>query len=428
MGPRRGLLREKMVGFVVWLTGLSGAGKSTLASLLTQDLTAKGVHVECLDGDEVRKNLSHGLGFAREDRDRNVRRIGYVARMVARSGACAITAAISPYEALREEIRRTTENFIEVYCECPLDVLTERDPKGLYKRALAGEIKNFTGVNDPYEAPQDPEVHLRTDLMSPEECLERIVNYLDGRGLLRTGQRGLADLPPPFGGEVFEARRLAEEDKQLPPLVIDSDLRDQVRFVAAGFTSPLSGFMSQREAVKVLRGSALERGTPWWDRAFVLPLSPEAEARLDLRQASAKPVLLTCDGEAIARVTIEDVWQSEQGRFASGPIDAVAGLESTARALRRKTAETPTGHGIALFSQSAPTAWSGAALRGAQFSADHIALFVPTECAAAWQAHCSDVEGVSLVTVPQSIPFGSHRARTVIAKSIGAVKAAELES
>src|SRR5690606_39110021 len=171
-------------GFVVWMTGLSGAGKSTLASLLTQELSLRGVHVECLDGDEVRKNLSHGLGFVREDRDRNVRRIGYVARMVARSGSCAITAAISPYRALRDEIRSKTENFVEVYCECPIDVLTERDPKGLYKRALAGEIKNFTGVDDPYEAPENPEVLVRTDLASPEQCIQEIITALEKMGLL----------------------------------------------------------------------------------------------------------------------------------------------------------------------------------------------------------------------------------------------------
>lgn len=417
-----------MVGFVVWLTGLSGAGKSTLASLLTQELTAKGVHVECLDGDEVRKNLSHGLGFAREDRDRNVRRIGYVARMVARSGACAITAAISPYEALREEIRRRTENFIEVYCECPLEVLTERDPKGLYKRALAGEIKNFTGVNDPYEAPQDPEVHLRTDLMSPDDCIFAIVDYLDSRGLIRTAQRGQVELPPPFGGEVFEARGLGEEDLQLPVLGIEPSLREEVRFVAGGFTSPLSGFMSEREATKVVRSAALERGTPWWDRAFVLPLTSEAQAQLELPPKGGKSVLLTCAGEPVARVTIEEVWHTDAGRYASGPIDAVTGLLSTARGLRRKLAGTQMGHGIALFTNGSPGEVSRAALKGALSAADHVALFVPPGSFAAWQETCSAWDRVSLVMVPEQIPFASERARTVIAKSIGAVKASELES
>ncbi|HMJ11682.1 MAG TPA: adenylyl-sulfate kinase, partial [Polyangiaceae bacterium] len=122
-------------GFVLWFTGLSGSGKSTLSRAVAEQIRARGVHVELLDGDEVRKHLSHGLGFSREDRDENIRRIGYVASVAARCGACAIAAAISPYRATRDEIRRSAKNFVEVYTECPLAVLTERDPKGLYRRA-----------------------------------------------------------------------------------------------------------------------------------------------------------------------------------------------------------------------------------------------------------------------------------------------------
>ena len=139
-------------GFVVWFTGLSGAGKSTLATLLAAELQARGAHVEVLDGDEVRTHLTKGLGFSREDRDTNVRRIGYVARLLARAGAVAITAAISPYRATRDEQRAAAGRFLEVYCRCPIDALAARDPKGLYKKALAGEITGFTGIDDPYEA------------------------------------------------------------------------------------------------------------------------------------------------------------------------------------------------------------------------------------------------------------------------------------
>ncbi|HSN96783.1 MAG TPA: adenylyl-sulfate kinase, partial [Candidatus Nanopelagicales bacterium] len=138
-----------MPGFVVWFTGLSGAGKSTLSALLAAELSARGVHVEVLDGDEVRTHLSKGLGFSREDRDTNVRRIGFVAKLLARAGACAITAAISPYRAIRDEQRAQIPRFVEVYCACTLDALAARDPKGLYKKALAGEIKQFTGIDDP---------------------------------------------------------------------------------------------------------------------------------------------------------------------------------------------------------------------------------------------------------------------------------------
>src|SRR5262249_35572128 len=129
-------------GFVVWFTGLSGSGKSTLAAMLSAELRTRGVFVEVLDGDEVRTHLSKGLGFSKEDRDTNVRRIGYVAKLLARNGACAMTAAISPYKAIRDELRAQIGRFFEVYCACEIPVLAERDAKGLYKKALAGEIKN----------------------------------------------------------------------------------------------------------------------------------------------------------------------------------------------------------------------------------------------------------------------------------------------
>src|SRR5215208_3361 len=134
-------------GFIVWFTGLSGSGKSTLAAMLSAELRSRGVHVETLDGDEVRTHLSKGLGFSKEDRDTNIRRIGFVAKLIARSGSCAITAAISPYGEIRDEQRRAAGGrFCEVFCSCPIDALAARDAKGLYKKALAGEIKNFTGV------------------------------------------------------------------------------------------------------------------------------------------------------------------------------------------------------------------------------------------------------------------------------------------
>jgi adenylyl-sulfate kinase len=175
-------------GFVLWLTGLSGAGKTTLAGRLVPELRARGLRVEVLDGDEVRTNLSKGLGFSKEDRDTNVRRIGYVARLLARNGVAAITAAISPYREVRREVRRAVEDdgadFVEVYVECPLEVLAERDVKGLYKRALAGEIQGFTGVSDPYEAPSTPDVTVRTHEEAVEASAERIIAELEMRGLL----------------------------------------------------------------------------------------------------------------------------------------------------------------------------------------------------------------------------------------------------
>ena len=175
-------------GFVLWLTGLSGAGKTTLAGRLVPELLARGLRVEVLDGDEVRTNLSKGLGFSKEDRDTNIRRIGYVARLLARNGVAAVTAAISPYREVREEVRRAVEadgaEFVEVYVECPLEVLAGRDVKGLYKKALAGELKGFTGVSDPYEEPRAPDVIVRTHEESIEASAERIIFELERRGLL----------------------------------------------------------------------------------------------------------------------------------------------------------------------------------------------------------------------------------------------------
>src|SRR3982074_890819 len=161
-------------GFVVWFTGLSGAGKSTIAGALKEELERRGRHVELLDGDEVRTHLSKGLGFSKEDRDTNIRRIGYVAGLVARSGGVAITAAISPYREVRDEVRAQTPGFVEVYVRCPLETLVDRDTKGLYRKALAGEIANFTGVSDPYEEPLHPEVVCDTALESPDQSLAKI--------------------------------------------------------------------------------------------------------------------------------------------------------------------------------------------------------------------------------------------------------------
>src|SRR5262245_50340423 len=168
-----------MSGFVVWFTGLSGAGKRTLAAMLSAELRSRGVHVEVLDGDEVRTHLSKGLGFSKEDRDTNIRRIGYVAKLIARSGACAMTAAISPYRAIRNEQRAQIGRFVEVYCKCDIPILAERDAKGLYKKALAGEIKNFTGIDDPYETPESPEVIVDTGKETKEESLAKILAKLE---------------------------------------------------------------------------------------------------------------------------------------------------------------------------------------------------------------------------------------------------------
>jgi len=171
-------------GFILWFTGLSGSGKSTLADYLTPILRERGTPVEVLDGDVVRTNLSKGLGFSKEDRDTNIRRIGFVADLLARNGVGAMTAAISPYASIRREIRGMTQNFVEVFVEAPLAVVEERDTKGLYKKARSGEIKNFTGVSDPYEDPENAEVIVHTGNESIEESAKKILDYLVGAGLV----------------------------------------------------------------------------------------------------------------------------------------------------------------------------------------------------------------------------------------------------
>ena len=171
-------------GFTIWFTGLSGAGKSTLASMVARRLKEMGRKVELLDGDEIRKNLSSGLGFSKEDRDANIRRISFVAKLLSRNGVVAITAAISPYREIRDEARRDIRNFVEVFVDCPLEVCEQRDVKGLYARARAGEIEHFTGISDPYEPPLHPEVALHTDRETPQQDVESIIAKLGELGYL----------------------------------------------------------------------------------------------------------------------------------------------------------------------------------------------------------------------------------------------------
>lgn len=171
-------------GFTVWFTGLPSSGKSTLARLLEPVIQQRGLHVEVFDGDEVRQHLSKGLGFSKEDRDENIRRIAYVAGLVTRTGGVAITCAISPYRALRQEARQRIGRFVEVFVHCPVEECIERDVKGLYKKALSGEIQNFTGISDPYEEPEHPEVVVETHRESPEESLSKIVRRLEELGYL----------------------------------------------------------------------------------------------------------------------------------------------------------------------------------------------------------------------------------------------------
>lgn len=171
-------------GFVLWMTGLSGAGKTTVALVLEKELKARGVKIERLDGDVVRESLTRDLGFSKEDRSKNIERITFVAKLLSRNGVGCVCSFISPYQSVRDHVRTNTTNFLEVYIDAPLDVVIDRDVKGLYKKALAGEIPNFTGISDPFEAPEKPDIHIRTDQQTPEESAAQIIAQLESLGYI----------------------------------------------------------------------------------------------------------------------------------------------------------------------------------------------------------------------------------------------------
>lgn len=174
----------QQVGFTVWLTGLSGAGKTTISLMLEQELRARGLKSERLDGDTVRQELTRDLGFSKEDRDKNIERVGFVARLLSRNDVAVIAAFISPYREARQKVRQQTTNFIEVYVNAPLEVCASRDTKGLYARALDGELTDFTGIDAPYEPPEAPEITLHTDRETPKESLAKLLAYLESHTLI----------------------------------------------------------------------------------------------------------------------------------------------------------------------------------------------------------------------------------------------------
>lgn len=195
-------MKRPRKGFTVWFTGLPSAGKSTLAELLAHDLRERGHGVEVLDGDVVRQKLCKGLGFSKEDRDENIRRIGFVCGLLTKHGATAIAAAISPYCAIRDEVRASIGSFVEVYVKASLETCIQRDVKGLYKKALAGEIKGFTGVDDPYEPPLKPELTIETETEKPQESVGRILRKLE--------ELGYVDPLPETGYTPEEEERIRE--------------------------------------------------------------------------------------------------------------------------------------------------------------------------------------------------------------------------
>lgn len=307
-------------GFVVWFTGLPCSGKSTIAEALEVELERRGIRIEILDGDVVRTNLSKGLGFSKEDRDINIRRIAFVANLIARNGGGAVTAAISPYRAIRAEARALVEGdgseFIEVYVATPAEVCEKRDVKGMWAKARAGEIKEFTGVDDPYEPPDRPEVVCHTQAETVDESMGKVLRELEARGCVPS-EEGLLGPIAPHGG--FLVDRLAPADQVeallaeaagLPRIVANPVIARDIEMIGVGAFSPLTGFMGEADYQAVVETGRLAKGLPW-----TVPIT------CDLGQAKVetggKAAIVDDAGNILATIDVTDVFRRDAQREAA---------------------------------------------------------------------------------------------------------------
>jgi sulfate adenylyltransferase/3'-phosphoadenosine 5'-phosphosulfate synthase len=302
-------------GFTIWLTGLSGAGKSTLARSLETALRERQRHVEVLDGDEVRENLSKGLGFSKEDRDTNIRRIAYVARLIGRSGGVAITAAISPYRSVRDEARGQIGRFVEVYVRCPLDVLVQRDTKGLYAKALRGEIPQFTGVSDPYEEPLAAEVVVDTSVETLQESTAKVLHALEGLGYLTPSDGQIA----PHGGHLVnqlatpaERAELTQRLFMLPRVALSARALSDLDMLGVGAFSPLRGFLGRADYDSVVERMRLANGLPW-----SIPVTLSAsESEAAGFEPGAEVALVDPNGDVRGVLALDEVFERDLEREA----------------------------------------------------------------------------------------------------------------
>jgi sulfate adenylyltransferase/3'-phosphoadenosine 5'-phosphosulfate synthase len=332
-------------GVTIWLTGLSGAGKSTIASALAAELELRGKRVEVMDGDMVRENLSKGLGFSKEDRDINIRRIGFVAELLTRNGVFVLVAAISPYRAVRDEVRARIRDFIEIHVDCTIDELSRRDVKGLYAKALAGELKNFTGISDPYEAPLHPEVRVDSSTQVVGESVADVLAALQARGYIDRaqtvdfpvhlehmahggGDSGGEHRPPaaeapgqiaPHGGALqirlapaARAAELATEAATLPSLELDAWALSDLELLAGGGLSPLSGFMREGDLVAVADRMRLSDGMVW-SLPILLPVSEEQARGLK----TGERVALRAGKDALAVLTVSETYAYDRAWLAA---------------------------------------------------------------------------------------------------------------
>jgi ATP sulfurylase/adenylyl-sulfate kinase len=325
-------------GFTLWLTGLSGSGKTTISLLLEKELQARGIRAERLDGDVVREGLTRDLGFSKEDRDKNIERVTFVAKLLSRNGVGVILAFISPYREARQKAREQTHNFIEVYVNASLETCAARDVKGMYARAFAGQIKNFTGVDDPYEAPEAPEITVYTERETVEESANRIIAYLETRGLIPPAKKhsapisvsaqqphgtngakstgALAHPAPtdkliaPHGGALInrlltgEAREeaLARARGLQSVLLSDINLAD-LEMIATGGLSPLTGYMERADYEAAVHHMRLANGLPW-SIPVTLAVSREQAAGIKLGQDVA---LVEQTSDSLRTIAILDV-------------------------------------------------------------------------------------------------------------------------
>jgi sulfate adenylyltransferase/3'-phosphoadenosine 5'-phosphosulfate synthase len=314
---------------------MSGAGKSALTAVLVDELKRRGKRVEVLDGDEVRENLSKGLGFSKEDRDTNIRRIGWVADRLTRNGVFVLVAAISPYRAARDEVRQLIGDFVEVHVDCTIEELSRRDVKGLYAKALSGEIKNFTGVSDPYEAPLRPEVRVDSAVQTVEESAAAIVEVLVSEGYLGPGgeANGVARLDvepdagrlsaagqiPPHGGTLrirqADPRRAVELETEAPRLEriqLDAWSLSDLELLATGALSPLVGFLGEADLVSVRDRIRLADGTVW-SLPIILPVDAGTAGGL----RSGQRLALAAGDELLAVLTVSETYAYDREELAA---------------------------------------------------------------------------------------------------------------
>jgi sulfate adenylyltransferase/3'-phosphoadenosine 5'-phosphosulfate synthase len=312
-------------GFVVWLTGLSGAGKTTLAQAVAARVRAAGRPVQVLDGDDLRKTLNQGLGFSRADRDTNIRRIAYVAKLMAENDVAVVVAAISPYRSIRDEARAQLKRFAEVYVKCGLEELVRRDTKGLYARAQRGEIANFTGVSDPYEEPLHPDVTVNSDAETVRESVDKVLAALDRLGYFRTGAsaaygpNGLSQTIPPHGGILVdrmatgdEIVRLTERTAVLPSVALNARQLSDVEMIGIGAFSPLVGFLGSGDYDSVIEDMHLTNGLVWPIPVTLATTAEHAEAL----KVGEQVALRNASGDVVAILDLEEKYESDPQREA----------------------------------------------------------------------------------------------------------------